>query len=86
LRNEVVRHVCHTEFTDNPNDRRSEMGDLLVRAADAARFLGVSTRTLERWSTEGTNGLPEPVRLGSRADRYYPAKVIYAVAETIEEH
>jgi predicted DNA-binding transcriptional regulator AlpA len=62
------------------------MGDLLVRAADAARFLGVSTRTLERWSTEGTNGLPEPVRLGSRADRYYPAKVIYAVADTIGEH
>jgi predicted DNA-binding transcriptional regulator AlpA len=62
------------------------MGDLLVRAADAARFLGVSARTLERWSAGGVNGLPEPVRLGSRADRYYPAKVILAVADTIGEH
>ena len=49
------------------------MGDILARAPDAARFLGVSTRTSERWSTEGTNGLPERDITGAR-DRQLRAR------------
>lgn len=41
----------------------------LIKASDAARLLGVTPRTLARWSDSGT--LPEPVRVGPGQRRYY---------------
>lgn len=38
---------------------------LLVAASDAARMLGVSTRTLWRWAASGR--VPPPVRIGGCA-------------------
>lgn len=45
------------------------MNEDLIRAAEAARLLHVSPRTLERWSSIGI--LPEPVRVGPASLRHY---------------
>lgn len=51
----------------------------LLTARAAASRLGKHPRTLARWSDQGI--LPEPVRLGPRADRHYLAENIAAIIE-----
>jgi DNA-binding transcriptional MerR regulator len=41
----------------------------LIRASDAALLLGITPRTLARWSGSGV--LPDPVRVGPGQRRYY---------------
>lgn len=49
------------------------MTDKLLAAAEAARLLGVSVRSLERWRTTGEG--PVFVRLGQRRVAYPPAAI-----------
>jgi DNA-binding transcriptional MerR regulator len=41
----------------------------LIKASEAARLLGVTPRTLTRWSNRGI--LPESLHVGPGARRYY---------------
>lgn len=41
----------------------------MIKASDAARLLGITPRTLARWSNSGT--LPDPVRVGPGQHRFY---------------
>ena len=58
------------------NDNSSANDDLM-KAGEAARLLGVSPRTLARWSEDGF--LPPAVRLGPGERRYYYRKDIDAL-------
>jgi excisionase family DNA binding protein len=52
----------------------------LIKASEAARLLGVSPRTLARWSDSGV--LPPPVRVGPGQRRFYRAEDIEALLNT----
>jgi hypothetical protein len=54
----------------------------LIKASEAARLLRVTPRTLARWSDTGV--LPEPVRVGPGARRYYYVADVEALLETTE--
>jgi DNA-binding transcriptional MerR regulator len=49
----------------------------LIKASDAARLLGITPRTLARWSGSGV--LPEPVRVGPGRRRHYYRRDIDAL-------
>jgi DNA-binding transcriptional MerR regulator len=49
----------------------------LIKASDAARLLGVTPRTLARWSGSGVLG--EPIRVGPGQRRFYYRRDIDAV-------
>jgi predicted DNA-binding transcriptional regulator AlpA len=53
------------------------MNETLIRASDAARRLGVTVRTLDRWV--GTR-LPEPVHIKPSNYKYWPAGIIDNIA------
>lgn len=43
--------------------------DILLRAKEVARFLGVSERTIWNWASDSqrlANGFPKPIKLGIR--------------------
>jgi DNA-binding transcriptional MerR regulator len=50
-------------------DLSGQSAGLLIKASEAARLLGVTPRTLARWSESGT--LPPPVRVGPGQRRHY---------------
>lgn len=60
------------------------MTDKLLAAAEAARLLGVSVRSLERW--RGTGEGPPFVRLGQRRVAYPPAGIDAWLAARSYDH
>ncbi len=50
-----------------------------LRAREVGRYLGVSTRTVWRWSVEGR--IPAPVHLSRKVTRWALSEVMAAVAK-----
>jgi transcriptional regulator with XRE-family HTH domain len=70
---------------------RSVIGDLGLSQVEAARLLGVETRTIQRWIA-GANGVPEPVaqalcawhRLAERGFAWRPGSEAVATDDLVE--